>query len=95
MKSFNEFRNVQLDEEVWQKTGKEAKHLKTGETTYEYAKYKDGEATGERHYRNAAGKIMGEDVQFEEGHVPAERLRSELSPDDSSVVSPKPVRVSP
>lgn len=62
-------KDVQKEEtsnDGWYKTGKEAKHIKTGETTYEYEKYKDGKGTGERHYRNAAGKVMGEEVDLDE-----------------------------
>ena len=48
--------------EDWSKTGKVAKHNKTGEETHEYAKVdKEGRKTGEREYRNAQGKPMGEE----------------------------------
>ena len=48
--------------ESWSKTGKVAKHNKTGEETHEYAKVdKEGRKTGEREYRNAQGKPMGEE----------------------------------
>jgi hypothetical protein len=48
--------------EEFSKTGKEATHNKTGEKTYEYAKVdKEGRKTGEREYRNAQGKPMGEE----------------------------------
>jgi hypothetical protein len=48
--------------EEFVKTGKVAKHNKTGEETYEYAKVdKEGRKTGEREYRNAQGKPMGEE----------------------------------
>jgi hypothetical protein len=47
--------------EEFVKTGKVAKHNKTGEETHEYAKVdKEGRKTGEREYRNAQGKPMGE-----------------------------------
>ena len=49
--------------ESWSKTGKVAKHNKTGEETHEYAKVdKEGRKTGEREYRNAQGKPMGEEI---------------------------------
>jgi len=48
--------------EEFSKTGKEATHNKTGEKTYEYAKVdSEGRKTGEREYRNAQGKPMGEE----------------------------------
>jgi hypothetical protein len=48
--------------EAWSKTGKVAKHNKTGEETHEYAKVdSEGRKTGEREYRNAQGKPMGEE----------------------------------
>jgi hypothetical protein len=48
--------------EEFVKTGKVAKHNKTGEETHEYAKVdKEGRKTGEREYRNAQGKPMGEE----------------------------------
>ena len=48
--------------EEFAKTGKVAKHNKTGEETHEYAKVdKEGRKTGEREYRNAQGKPMGEE----------------------------------
>lgn len=47
----------------WKPTGKKAKHIGTGEDTYEYAKVdKEGKRTGERHYRNVQGKVMGEEL---------------------------------
>ena len=50
--------------EEFVKTGKVAKHNKTGEETHEYAKVdKEGRKTGEREYRNAQGKPMGEEVE--------------------------------
>jgi hypothetical protein len=49
--------------EEWVRTGKTAKHIATGETTFEYAKVdKEGKRTGERHYRNASGVVMGEET---------------------------------
>ena len=48
--------------EEFVKTGKVAKHNKTGEETHEYAKVdSEGRKTGEREYRNAQGKPMGEE----------------------------------
>jgi len=50
-------------EDKWVKTGKEATHMKTKEKTYEYAKVdKEGKQTGARLYKNAQGKVMGEEV---------------------------------
>lgn len=49
-------------DETWYKTGKEATHMATGQKTYEYQKVdKEGKPTGERHYRNAGGKVLGEE----------------------------------
>ena len=62
--------------EEFSKTGKEATHNKTGEKTYEYAKVdKEGRKTGEREYRNAQGKPMGEDYEspYDEPKVRYER----------------------
>ena len=62
--------------ESWSKTGKVAKHNKTGEETHEYAKVdKEGRKTGEREYRNAQGKPMGEDYEssYDEPRVRYER----------------------
>lgn len=48
----------------WKPTGKKAKHIGSGEDTYEYAKVdKEGKRTGERHYRNVQGKVMGEETK--------------------------------
>jgi hypothetical protein len=56
-----------MPEDGWSKTGKEATHRETGEKTYEYKKVdKDGKETGERHYRNAQGKHMGEAFDMNE-----------------------------
>ena len=52
---------TEIDESVtWHKTGKEGTHIKTGAKTYEYEKRMNGEPTGEREYRTAEGKSMGE-----------------------------------
>lgn len=54
--------------EAWEQTGKEGKHRETGEKTFEFKKVKtnkdgDVEETGERCWKNASGKMMGEDVE--------------------------------
>ena len=52
-------------DESWYKTGKEATHMATGQKTYEYQKVdKEGKPTGERHYRNADGKVLGEESEL-------------------------------
>jgi hypothetical protein len=57
--------------EEFVKTGKVAKHNKTGEETHEYAKVdKEGRKTGEREYRNAQGKPMGEESKLQESGGP-------------------------
>lgn len=55
--------------EEWVMTGKKATHS-SGEKTFEWAKVDDkGNRTGERHYRNAAGKVMGEETNMLEEAV--------------------------
>ena len=50
--------------EEWTKTGKTGTHIASGEKTFEWAKVdSEGKKTGERHYRNAAGKVMGEETE--------------------------------
>ena len=52
--------------EEWTKTGKTGTHIASGEKTFEWAKVdSEGNETGERHYRNASGKVMGEEVEAE------------------------------
>jgi hypothetical protein len=49
--------------EEWTKTGKTGTHIASGEKTFEWAKVdSEGKQTGDRHYRNAAGKVMGEET---------------------------------
>lgn len=55
--------------EEWVQTGKTATHT-SGEKTFEWAKVDDkGNRTGERHYRNASGKVMGEETNMLEEAV--------------------------
>jgi hypothetical protein len=57
-------RKIPKINEDWSKTGKEAKHVETGEKTYEYREVdNEGKPTGKREYRNAQGKPMGEEVK--------------------------------
>jgi hypothetical protein len=50
--------------EEWVKTGKTGTHIASGQKTFEWAKVNDkGDRTGERHYRNASGKVMGEELE--------------------------------
>lgn len=66
-------------DETWYKTGKEATHMATGQKTYEYQKVdKEGKPTGERHYRNADGKILGEESELEEAASPAARFNQKV-----------------
>ena len=66
---FNEELEQGVNEE-WTKTGKTGTHIASGEKTFEWAKVdSEGRETGERHYRNAAGKVMGEEVVAEENIV--------------------------
>lgn len=52
--------------EEWVQTGKTATHT-SGEKTFEWAKVDDkGNRTGERHYRNASGKVMGEEKEMQD-----------------------------
>ena len=63
---FNEELEQGVNEE-WTKTGKTGTHIASGEKTFEWAKVdSEGNKTGERHYRNAAGKVMGEEVVAED-----------------------------
>lgn len=55
----------------WSKTGKIGTHFATGQKTFEWAKVNDkGDRTGERHYRNASGKVMGEETVLETKGAP-------------------------
>jgi len=57
-------RKIPKISEDWSKTGKEAKHVETGEKTYEYREVdNEGKPTGKREYRNAQGKPMSEEVK--------------------------------
>jgi hypothetical protein len=52
--------------EEWTKTGKTGTHIASGQKTFEWAKVNNkGDRTGERHYRNASGKVMGEETLSE------------------------------
>ena len=63
----NKEETEQVVTEEWTKTGKIGTHIATGEKTFEWAKVdSEGRETGERHYRNAAGKVMGEEVVVED-----------------------------
>jgi hypothetical protein len=67
----------------WVATGKTATHFETGKTTYEYAKYdKDGEKTGERHYKDAEGEYMGEDQKLEEETVFARAMKKAIDAEE-------------
>lgn len=59
-------KKAKVVKEEWVMTGKKATHS-SGEKTFEWAKVDDkGNRTGERHYRNASGKVMGEEKEMQD-----------------------------
>jgi|GEM_PF-1372527 len=67
----------------WVPTGKTAKHSETGKTTYEYAKYdKDGNKTGQRHYKDAEGNFMGESVKLKEETAFARAMKKAIDAEE-------------
>lgn len=82
-------KKAKVVKEEWVMTGKKATHS-SGEKTFEWAKVDDkGNRTGERHYRNASGKVMGEDkeMQNKDSGQNANVVKETMSNDDKSSVA--------